>query len=192
VARTRDTRLYVGVIGFWLQGLEVGHLVQVAQGEVVMTNGWERLKAEWRHTPVYDIYALVAVCCFVHLLWVIEGWRYGRVGGLFMRRHFTASLLNLSSLRLWTFVTCSVSHEETMHLLHNMLWLLAMGPELQVCIGREAVIVLYFWGGLCGGCCSMMMHAPGAEGLGASAAVYALEGFSVVLHPGRYYMWMGQ
>lgn len=38
----------------------------------------------------------------------------------------------------------------------------------------------------------MCLHQPGAEGMGASGSIYALEAFNTALHPSRVYIWFGK
>jgi hypothetical protein len=75
-----------------------------------------------------------------------------------MRKHFTVSRYNISSCRLHTLITAAFSHEELHHLAHNLIWLLGIGPELQVQLGREETLLLYLLGGLGGSLASLALH----------------------------------
>ena len=137
-----NPRTWVGVFGIWFQAFPLSPVPLTVRMQDPAFQV-ERFKAEWIDTPMYDIYALVAINVLVYALWALERARHGLPPwkSSFMRRHFTLSAINMSGWRVHTLVTCAISNEDFAHLFHNMLWLLAVGPELQVTLGRNALLV---------------------------------------------------
>lgn len=92
--------------------------------------------------------------------------------------------------RPWTLFTYMFVHENFLHLLFNMLWLLWFGSMfLTVGTGRR-LLCLYLCGGLTGGVLYMALrpllpglYAPCSMLLGASASVLALMSATAVLMP---------
>ena len=72
---------------------------------------------------------------FVWVMWKL----FGRKPSGCMRRHCTPAAQNILSCRMHSIVLATVSHEEFLPLLFDMTWLLAVGPELQVTMGRDSV-----------------------------------------------------
>jgi hypothetical protein len=84
---------------------------------------------------IYDIYGLVALNIMVWLLWSL----FGRKTNSCMRRHCTPAAQNIFSCRLHSLFFSTISYEDFQQLCVNMMWLLAIGPELQITMGRDAV-----------------------------------------------------
>ena len=147
-----NPRTWIGAFGIWFQ---VFPFSPVPFSVRIQNPGFqlERFLSEWAGTPMYDIYGLVVINVIVYLFWALERARYGLPPwkSTFMRRHFTVSAKNLLAGRIYTLATCAVSNEDFAHLFHNMLWLLAIGPELQVTLGRSALVLVYVIGGMNGG-----------------------------------------
>ena len=81
------------------------------------------MAARWRQRPAWDIFAAVGLNVVVWLLWA------GRRRQGFMRRHFTVSGANLRAGRVYTVITAAFSHEDAMHLAHNMVCLSQSTPH---------------------------------------------------------------
>lgn len=92
--------------------------------------------------------------------------------------------------RPWTLLTYMFVHENFLHLLFNMLWLLWFGDLfMRVGTGRK-LLGLYLCGGIAGGLLYLFLapvlhtlYAPGALLLGASSAVLAIMTATATLMP---------
>lgn len=102
-----------------------------------------------------------------------------------------ADLSKLAS-RPWTLITHMFSHEGIFHILFNMLWLYWMGRILMEYIGARKILPIYIMGGLSGAFLYILafniipgfeVQLPGAEALGASAAVLAIIVATATLLP---------
>jgi hypothetical protein len=165
LAAVADGRSFVGMCGIWLeapsgealslslpsaddlQSLSLGRVADYCAelADAARLVGSRGL-ASWSSHAAHDLYALAAVNVAVWLLWSIrrDSWRWqGR-----MRKHFTVSRRNLSAWRFHTLLSSAFSHEDLYHLAHNMMWLLAVGPEMQAQLGREQTLLLYLAGGV--------------------------------------------
>lgn len=94
--------------------------------------------------------------------------------------------------RPWTLLTYMFTHEEFLHLLFNVLWLLWFGAILRERVRGSYIVWLYLGGGVSGGLLYMAlmpvvpaMYAGAPLLLGASASVLALMSAAAVLMP-RY------
>lgn len=92
--------------------------------------------------------------------------------------------------RPWTLFTYMFTHENFLHLLFNMLWLLWFGDILMHRIDSRRLVWLYIGGGLAGGVLYLALYPlmPGFYGggallLGASASVLALMSAAALLMP---------
>lgn len=92
--------------------------------------------------------------------------------------------------RPWTLLTYMFVHENFLHLLFNMLWLLWFGAMFLMVGNGRRLLCLYLCGGLTGGVLYMALcpvlpglYAPYSMLLGASASVLALMSATAVLMP---------
>ncbi len=192
VASVADGRSFLGVCGIWLEVPACEALVldlpSIDFSELVRRIRQDGL-ASWSTHATHDLYAIAAINAVVYVLWSAkrQSWWWQDA----MRRNFTVSRRNLCQKRYHTLITAVFSHEDLAHLAHNMLWLLAVGPEIQVQLGREQTLLLYVLGGICGALSSALVHGAHFEGVGASGAVYALEACNCCMQPHRMYVWAG-
>ena len=89
---------------------------------------------------------------------------------------------------IWTPVTSVFLHEGFWHLVGNMIWLSIFGTITGDLIGDQRVLPIYLMGGLAGGImyfisANLMPAFIGSHALGASAAVMAFGGASLMLAP---------
>jgi membrane associated rhomboid family serine protease len=73
----------------------------------------------------------------------------------------------------WTIITYMFLHGGFWHLAFNMLGLFFFGPRLEVTLGSQRFLLLYFISGICGGLLSFVF-APHTPIIGASAAVFGV------------------
>ncbi len=83
-----------------------------------------------------------------------------------------------------TLVTATFLHGSWMHILGNMIFLWAFGPEIEDAIGRIGYLAFY----LVGGVAAMLAQVAGSPGstvpcLGASGAIAAVMGAFIVTYP---------
>lgn len=192
VASVADGRSFLGACGVWLEAPAREALVldlpSIQFSELARRIRQDGL-ASWSPHAMHDLYAIAATNAVVCALWSAkrQSWWWQDA----MRRNFTVSRRNLRQKRYYTLITAVFSHEDLYHLAHNMMWLLAVGPEIQAQLGREQTLLLYVLGGICGALASVMVHGAHFEGVGASGAVYALEACNCCVQPHRMYVWAG-
>jgi len=87
---------------------------------------------------------------------------------------------------VWTIVTSMFLHANFMHLIGNMLFLVAIGLPLESRMGKERFIAIYLLGGMAGSLLfgftewdSHIMYVA----VGASGAISALMGAMIMLYP---------
>ena len=103
-------------------------------------------------------------------------------------RHAYCSLNALRDGRLWTALTANVAHAHPLHLLHNMLQLLHLGPVVHSVLGCEKSLMLLVLASLASSAASVVWHGVlhrrgGAGSVGASGVVSALLAANAVFFP---------
>ncbi len=86
----------------------------------------------------------------------------------------------------WTIVTSMFLHApfpSFTHILFNMLVLYFFGGFLINLVGNRAFLLVYFLGGIVGNLFFMFLASPYSLVVGASGAIFAVEGALVVLRP---------
>lgn len=85
---------------------------------------------------------------------------------------------------LVTLVTAMFIHGGWLHIIGNMVYLWAFGPEIEDAMGRTRFLLFYFSGGIAASLAQVMMNA-GSESpnLGASGAIAAVMGAFLVSFP---------
>lgn len=81
----------------------------------------------------------------------------------------------------WRLVTAAFVHVEVWHLLVNMVALWVLGPQLETVLGRLRFGVLYLLGAVGGSAASYCFNPPDAASVGASGALFALIGATLVI-----------
>ncbi|MGK2875468.1 MAG: rhomboid family intramembrane serine protease [Nocardioides sp.] len=81
----------------------------------------------------------------------------------------------------WQMVTSMFTHVEVWHIGFNMLALWALGPQLEMILGRWRFVVLYLVAGLGGSTMVYLLADPQSATLGASGAVFGLMGGLLVV-----------
>lgn len=86
----------------------------------------------------------------------------------------------------WTALTSIFVHDPLpgfTHLLFNMLVLYFFGTFLVNLVGDKRFLFVFFVGGLVGNILFMLLNNPNAIVIGASGAIFAVEGALVVMRP---------
>ena len=81
----------------------------------------------------------------------------------------------------WQLLTSMFTHVEIWHIGFNMVALWALGPQLELAIGRARFLALYLLSGLAGSATVMWLAAPNSQTLGASGAIFGLMGALLVV-----------
>jgi uncharacterized protein len=86
----------------------------------------------------------------------------------------------------WTIVTSIFLHArfpDFTHILFNMLVLYFFGNFLIGLVGNTGFLIVYFLGGIAGNLLFMLFNVPYSLVIGASGAIFAVEGALVVMRP---------
>jgi membrane associated rhomboid family serine protease len=78
----------------------------------------------------------------------------------------------------WQLVTAMFTHVQLWHIGFNMFALYALGPQLELVVGRARFLALYFLSGLAG---SALVYWGDRGALGASGAVFGLMGALLIV-----------
>ncbi|HET6390199.1 rhomboid family intramembrane serine protease [Hyphomicrobium sp.] len=99
-----------------------------------------------------------------------------------LRSYGGTTFEDLAHLELWRLATAQLVHAKIPHMLFNALCLFLLGSLLQQAIGSLRLIFLWLVaGGLATAISPVLIEAPWNVGTGASQAVFAFAGCSVVL-----------
>lgn len=114
-----------------------------------------------------------------------------QLGGIFTLRH----ILRSSEVDPWRMLASAFLHGDAMHLLGNMVFLVALGLLVEGALGPARFLGVYLLGALGASAASLAWRwGEVGGGLGASGAVAALMGaFCVVWgrQPVRFFYWFG-
>ncbi len=78
----------------------------------------------------------------------------------------------------WQLVTSMFTHVQLWHIGFNMFALYALGPQLELAVGRARFLALYFLSGLAG---SALVYWGDRGALGASGAIFGLMGALLIV-----------
>jgi len=81
----------------------------------------------------------------------------------------------------WQLATSMFAHVEIWHIAFNMFALYALGPQLELVLGRARFLALYLLSGLAGSTLVFWLADEGSATLGASGAVFGLMGALLVI-----------
>jgi membrane associated rhomboid family serine protease len=128
------------------------------------------------HRPVITI-AIIAVNAFVFILELLGG-------NAFVQR-WAVIPANIAAGQRWiTIFTAMFMHGGWMHIIGNMVFLWAFGPEIEDAMGPFRYVVFYLIGGLVAfGAQIAAMTDSTVPNLGASGAIAAVMGAFLVTYP---------
>lgn len=112
-------------------------------------------------------------------------WNTRFFSGKTMLEHFTLSRENIKNLRFHTLLTYSFSHYNILHFGFNMLAVYSFGRNLEMMFGPSALFKLYMLGALVGGYSALVYSGYYTNTLGASSAVSAMLGYTVMKFPNQ-------
>jgi rhomboid protease GluP len=104
----------------------------------------------------------------------------------FAQQHLVFSYNNLLHGRVWTLVIALFVHANLLHLFGNMLFLLVFGNTLEATVGRRALLMVFFTGGLSAFLLSLLFMPRGAGMIGASAAIFTVAACVMLVRPLKF------
>ena len=127
-------------------------------------------------TP-HELFALVCVLVFI----------LAQVAPRLVWRHCTCSWSAVRSGRPWVMVTANFTHFSPVHLLHNVLQVLQLGPIVYQTLGCEKTAALLALASLAASSASVLFHwvrrQPSAGSVGGSGVAMALMAANAALFP---------
>ena len=140
--------------------------------------------------PALTSQVLIAVNVAVWLAILVTGWRTSPlIDRLALLPHSAFRTVNGVPVEVtgvadgapWLLLTSMFAHIDLWHIGFNMLALYALGPQLEVAIGRTRFLLLYFVSGLAASATVMWLSGEFSQTLGASGAIFGLMGALLVL-----------
>ncbi len=141
--------------------------------------------------PALTSQVLIGINVVVWVLILVTGWRSSELVDLLALRpdgglvRVGGVLYNLpdgvADGAWWQLVTSLFTHTEIWHIGFNMLALYALGPQLELAVGRARFLALYFVSGLAASATVMWLAIPYSQTLGASGAIFGLMGGLLVI-----------
>jgi membrane associated rhomboid family serine protease len=128
------------------------------------------------HRPVITI-TIIALNVFVFILELL--------GGNAFVEQWAVIPANIAAGQRWiTIFTAMFMHGGWMHIIGNMVFLWAFGPEIEDAMGRFRYLVFYLIGGLVAfGAQIVAMPSSTVPNLGASGAIAAVMGAFLITYP---------
>ena len=122
----------------------------------------------------------VLICC--------AGFVLANLAPRFCIRHGVSSLSAVRSGRVWTLLSANAVHFSAVHLLHNLLQLLALGPVLHSALGCERMATLLLSSAVCASAASLVWNGvlgdrPHDGSVGASGVAMACIAANAALYP---------
>jgi membrane associated rhomboid family serine protease len=169
---------YLGLLGTWVRLGGIGSAI--ANGSRTSVPSM-RSATSWICASQFSPCELVVLLSL--LLFIL--WRtYPRA----MARHTICSLRAVQEGRVWVLLSSAVSHASFLHLLHNCLHLLEVGPIAQAALGCDDLLALMLGAALASSLTSIVWHSvlgncPSEGSIGASGVVMALVAANAALFP---------
>ncbi|HZP33289.1 MAG TPA: rhomboid family intramembrane serine protease [Candidatus Acidoferrales bacterium] len=128
------------------------------------------------HRPVVTI-GIIAVNVFVFILELL--------GGNAFVQQWAVIPANIAAGQRWiTILTAMFMHGSWMHIIGNMVFFWAFGPEIEDAMGPIRYLIFYLLGGLVAfGAQIAAMPASSIPNLGASGAIAAIMGAFIITYP---------
>jgi len=97
----------------------------------------------------------------------------------------------VSGSRWWTIFTAMFLHSGWLHIIGNMIFFWAFGPEIEDAMGRWRFLLFYLATGIAGSAGAILL-SPGSVTVGASGAIFGVLGGLLVLERERHIATGGQ
>jgi len=163
----------------------------VHEGSKSTRSGRTPYGGERTGNPALTSQVLIGINVAVWILIVVTGWRSSplidRLALLPRGALFNAGggqvvqVTGVADGAPWLLLTSMFAHVDLWHIGFNMLALYALGPQLELAIGRTRFLLLYFVSGLAASATVMWLAGQYSQTLGASGAVFGLMGALLVL-----------
>jgi membrane associated rhomboid family serine protease len=120
---------------------------------------------------------IIVVNAFVFLLELLRG-------GSFVFTWSAIPVLIVADHQWIRLITAMFMHSGWLHIIGNMIYLWAFGPEMEDAMGRGRYLIFYFAGGLVSMLAQVLIHPYSQVPiLGASGAIAAVMGAFIVTYP---------
>ena len=158
-------RHFVGIFGMWvplpLLAFKVPRLSVCRDGEVP-----------------HEAFALLCII----------GWVLATSAERYALRHGVCSLNAVRAGRIWTVLTANVVHFSPIHLLHNVMQVLTLGPVLHSALGCDVMAVLLLFSALTASVASLVWSGvvcrrPNEGSAGASGVAMGMIAANAALYP---------
>lgn len=123
---------------------------------------------------------LILICFLVYGMISIS-LLYG-VNETFILENFGFSGKNLLS-KPYILLTSIFIHKDIEHLISNLFVLLFFGIAVENELGYKKMLLIFFLGAFAGDLLSLLFYSPNVISIGASAGVFALIGFGMIVRP---------
>jgi membrane associated rhomboid family serine protease len=138
---------------------------------IAKPSAWRQSGVKNSHSSFMSLYVIIGINVLVFLLGNLLFYIYGsdplEIWGI-------KDNYDIMSGQVWRLVTCTFLHENLMHILGNMYFLLYLGRIIVQNYGGKKFLILYFISGLVGSLASFMFLT--SDSLGASGAIMGLGG----------------
>jgi len=167
-------RHFLGLLGTWFS---MPALPSMARVSLPRLGASEWLCSSGAAGP-HEQFALL--CCVGFLLL--------QMAPTFTMRHGYCSLSALRSGRVWTILTANLVHGNLVHLMHNAINVLHLGPVVESALGCDRFVSLLLTSMLATSAASVawhgfVKHRPGGGSVGASGVTMALLAANAALYP---------
>jgi membrane associated rhomboid family serine protease len=163
----------------------------VAEGSRTTRSGGTPYGGQRSGNPALTSQVLIGINVLVWVLVLVTGGRSSSLidllslrpdGGLVDFQGGTYSVPpGVADGRVWQLLTAAFMHVEVWHIGFNMLALYALGPQLELAVGRARFLALYLLSALTASAAVMWFAPAYSLTLGASGAIFGLMGALLVV-----------
>lgn len=125
---------------------------------------------------------LILLCLFTYFALVLINYFYSPEEVEKIVNFYGFSLNNLKE-RPYVLFTSIFIHGNIEHLISNILVLLFFGIAVEDEIGSKKMLLIFFSGAIAGDLLSILFYPPETISIGASAGIFALVGFGMIIRP---------
>lgn len=126
--------------------------------------------------------SLVLICLLTYSLLVLIGFFYSIEKVEEIVKLYGFSPNNLKE-RPYVLLTSIFIHGNIEHLISNILVLLFFGTAVEEEIGSKKMLLIFLSGAIVGDLLSILFYPPEIVSIGASAGIFALVGFGMIIRP---------
>lgn len=127
-------------------------------------------------------FILCLLCIFTYILLILINYFYSLEAVERIVNFYGFSFNNIKE-RPYVLLTSIFIHGSIEHLISNILVLLFFGIAVEDEIGSIKMLLLFFSGAIVGDLLSILFYPPEIVSIGASAGIFALVGFGMIIRP---------